>query len=242
MLSMDDLDHEGLLSTRNLRRAAILAATLLVAVGGFGAGRTTAPHAAALAAPNAIAPALPDWPGATRLESGAPVGYTHTPVGAVDAATNYQILLAGPLLTTPTKLREAEQVIYTPAARDSLMAGAEQGLVGLNTQTQLLTNATKGVPVSLICVPITYRIDSYDPAHAAVSVWWVWVVGQQGAMVPTQAWVTSFFSLEWQGDWKVADVSSVNALVPLLTQSPIQTRDLPAQMNGYQEYTHVGRQ
>ena len=237
---MSDLDREGVLSTRNLRIAAgTLAALLLVAVGVV-AGRATASGFSSSSAAVAASPRVPGWPGATRLVAGAPVGYAHSQAGAVDAATNYQILLAGPLLTTPSKYRQAEQVIYAPAARDRLMAASEQTLAGLQEQTQLLTNASKGVPVALIAVPVSYRVESYDGDHAAVSVWWVWLVGQQGAMAPIEEWVTSIVTLDWQGDWRIADDNSGTAPVPQATQTASQSKDLPDQMHGYQEYGHVG--
>jgi hypothetical protein len=236
---MGDLDREGLLSTRNLRIAAgILAALLLVATGVM-AGRSSAARSAS--GSTTVASHVPGSPGASQLVAGAPVGYAHSRAGAVDAATNYQLLLAGMLLTTPPKYREAERVIYAPAARDKLMAEAEQGLTGLQDQTQILSNASKGVPVAVIGVPITYHLDSYDGDHATVSLWWVWVVGQQGAMAPFQLWLTSVVNLTWLGDWRVEDINSANTPVPLLAQTTTDSKDLPEQMHGYQEYGHVSR-
>jgi hypothetical protein len=236
---MGDLDREGLLSTRNLRIAAgILVALVLVAVG-IAAGRSSAARSASGSTGAASSSRVPGWPGASQLVAGAPVGYAHSEAGAVDAATNYQLLLAGPLVTSPSKYREAERVIYTPAARDKLMAEAEQGLAGLQDQTQILSNASKGVPVALLSVPISYHLDSYDGDHATVSLWWVWVVGQQGAMAPFQLWLTSVVSLTWLGDWRVEDINSANTPVPLLAQTTTDSKDLPEQMHGYREYGHV---
>jgi hypothetical protein len=237
---MGDFDREGPLSTRNLRIAAgALAAFLLVAVG-IVAGRasTTGPAGSTAAAPSAH---VPGWPGASRLVAGAPVGYAHSRAGAVDAATNYQLLLAGPLLTMPTRYRQAEQVIYAPAARDRLMAGVEQTLAGLQDQMHLLSNASKGVPVALIGVPVSYQVESYDGDHATVSLWWVWVVGQQGAMAPIEEWVTSIVTLDWQGDWRIEDFNTASTPVPQATQTASQSTDLPEQMHGYQEYGHVSK-
>jgi hypothetical protein len=237
---MGDLDREGPLSTRNLRVAAgILVALLLVAVGVL-AGRTS------VTARTAGPPAVPSshmagWPGATRLEAGAPVGYAHSPAGAVDAATNYQLLLAGPLLTTPVQYREAEQVIYASVARDRLIAESDQTLTAVENQTQLISNASRGVPVALIAVPISYQVDAYDGDHATVSVWWVWVLGQQGAMAPVEEWITSVITLDWQGDWRIEDFNLGDAPVPQQTQTASQSTELPDQMHGYREYGHVRR-
>ena len=237
---MRDLDREGLLSTRNLRFAAgfLLAFVLLglgIAVGRADVTRSAPSTTAASTAQ------VPGWPGASRLVAGAPVGYAHSRAGAVDAATNYQLLLAGPLLAMPTRYRQAEQVIYAPAARDRLLAEAEQTLAGLQDQTQLLSNASKGVPVALIAVPVSYQVELYDGDHATVSLWWVWVVGQQGAMAPIQAWITSVVTLAWQGDWRIEDFNAGNAPVPQETQTASQSKDLPEQMHGYREYGHVSQ-
>jgi len=173
--------------------------------------------------------------------AGAPVGYAHSRAGAVDAATNYQLLLAGPLLTTPSKYRAAEQVIYAPAARDRLLTEAEQTLAAFQDQTHLLSNASKGVPVALLAVPVSYQVELYDGDHATVSLWWVWVLGQQGAMAPIQEWTTSVIALDWQGDWRIEDFNLGNTPVPAETQAPSSSTDLPEQMRGYQEYGHVDR-
>jgi len=55
------------------------------------------------------------WPGATRIDHGAPVGYAHTEAGAVQAATNYDALAEGDLVTDPDAYRAAYQAIVAPA-------------------------------------------------------------------------------------------------------------------------------
>jgi hypothetical protein len=237
---MGDLDREGLLSTRSLRLVAgVLAAFVLVAAGVM-AGRSsvTRPTSGGTAAAAPVVH-VPGWPGASTLVAGAPVGYAHSQAGAVDAATNYQLLLAGPLLTTPARYREVERVIYAPATRDRLMAVAERGLATLQEQTQILSNASRGVPVALIAVPVSYQVDSYDGDRATVSLWWMWVVAQQGAMAPVEEWVTSIVTLDWLGDWRIEDVSRGDVPVPQQTQAATQSKDLPDPMHGYREYGHV---
>jgi hypothetical protein len=231
---------EGLLSTRNLRFAAgFLLAFVLLAIGiVVGRAEATTPTAGgATAAPSAH---VAGWPGASRLVAGAPVGYAHSRAGAVDAATNYQRLLAGPLLAAPPKYRAAERAVYAAAARDRLMAAAEQSLVALQDQTQLLSNASKGVPVALIAVPVSYQVELYDGDHATVSLWWVWVFGQQGAMAPVEEWITSIVTLDWEGDWRIEDYGAASAPVPQATQTASQSTDLPEQMHGDREYGHAG--
>ncbi len=88
-------------------------------------------------------------------------------------------------------------------------------------------------------MPEHYQIESYDGDHATVSLWWVWVLGQQGAMAPLQEWTTSVITLDWQGDWLIADFNIGEAPVPQETQTASQSTDLPDQMHGYQEYGHV---
>ena len=144
-------------------------------------------------------------------------------------------------MATPPRYREAEREIFAPATRDRLMATTEQVLAELQETTQLLSNASKGVPVALIAVPISYHLDSYDGDHATVSLWWVWVVGQQGAMAPIQAWVSSVVTLDWLGDWRVESVDSASTPVPALTQTATESKDLPEQMHGFREYGHASR-
>jgi hypothetical protein len=158
----------------------------------------------------------------------------------VAAATNYGTVLSGPLLFDLPNLRRAERVIYAPSSQERLTAQVEHGMALWNDQTQVLTNVEKGVPLGLRSIAVAYKVESYDQERVVILVWRLWVIGEQGAMTPTQSWTTSTFTLEWQQDWKVMDLQSIPGPTPQLGQEPLQSKDLPAQLKGWQEYRHAG--
>jgi hypothetical protein len=174
------------------------------------------------------------------MELGVPVGYSRSRAGAVAAATNDGTVLSSTLLFDLPKLRAVERMIYAPASRERLMAEVEQGLAMWNNESKILTNAQKGVPLGVKSIPVAYRVESYSDDLAAIQVWRLWVVGQQGAMTATESWSTTAVTLQWQQDWKVLDLQSTPGPTPQLGQQPLEGNDLPDQLHGWQEYRHAG--
>ena len=65
--------------------------------------------------------------------------------------------------------------------------------------------ATAGATPAVKLVPIAYKVESYDPTEARVSIWAVWLIAEQGILAPQQNWITLQLSLHWlDQDWKMA--------------------------------------
>jgi hypothetical protein len=193
-----------------------------------------------------VPPANPSLPaqlaGATQVTGDVPVGYARTRDGAVAAATNYSAVLAGPLVLEPARYRAAESVIASPEAQAQVKAEGEQAIAAVDGSTRAITEAQRGVRVLVRYTPIAYRITAYDASRATVSIWGLWLVGEQGLLTPTETWSTRTVGLEWTGgDWKLADSSTVSGPTPQPGQQATLTSELPPQLTDFEEYAHASR-
>ena len=185
-------------------------------------------------------PALAAW--ASRMSGDVPVGYSHTREGMVAAATNYSAVLAGPLVLEPGRYRAAEDVIASPSARAAVRAEGEQAVAAVDESTRALTEARRGVQVVVRYTPVAYRLTAYDGNRGVVSIWALWLVGEQGLLAPTETWSTRTVVLEWTGgDWKLASSSTSAGPTPQLGQAAARAAELPPQLTDFEEYAHASR-
>ena len=232
--------HDPWAPDHQSRRPPRLLLMIVLTLGLVGAsalfGRLSAP------APSG-SPRLPaQLAGATRMNGDVPVGYAQTRGGAVAAATNFSAVLAGPLVLEPDRYRAAERVIATPSAQARVAAEGEQAITAVDGGTQAIAEARRGVRVAVRYTPIAYRVTAYDIGRATVSIWGLWMVGEQGWLAPTQTWSTRTVVLEWTGgDWKLARSSTSPGPAPQLGQEAARTAELPPQLTDFEEYAHVNR-
>jgi hypothetical protein len=180
--------------------------------------------------------------GASRMEGDVPVGYARTREGAVAAATNYSGLLAGPLILNPDRYRASERAIAAPSARARVTAEGEQAITAVNDSTQAVAEARRGGHVVVRYTPIAYRVTSYDASRATVSIWGLWLVGEEDLLAPTQTWSTRNLDLEWSGgDWRLAGSGASPGPAPQLGQQATQSPELPSQLIDFEEYQHASR-
>lgn len=222
-------------SRRPWRRVLTFATTVVAIWLSFTIGRVSVPPA--------VNPSLPaQLAGATHMNGDVPVGYARTRAGAVAAATNYSAVLAGTLVLEPARYRAAESVIASPSAQAQVRAEGEQAIAAVDDSTRAVTEAQRGVRVLVRYTPIAYRITAYDASRAAVSIWGLWLVGEQGLLTPTETWSTRTVGLEWTGgDWKLADSSTVAGPTPQAGQQATPTSELPPQLTDFEEYSHASR-
>jgi hypothetical protein len=209
----------------------------LALLAGLVAGRTTAPQQ------TVITRHVPLAPGSTQVESGVPTGYQHTAAGAVDAATNYAVAFNGPLLLDRETLQGTITAAASPDYRNDLEAQTAKALQALNSAYGVQSNARNDATPAIRLVPIAYRLESYSPVDARVSIWAVWMIAEEGILAPQQAWITTQLSLRWLGDWKLYASGSHPGPVPQPPQEavPEQSQPLaPPLTSDYQEYQHVG--
>jgi len=182
--------------SRRLGRRILAFATALIAIAlSFAVGRMSSPPATSPSLPAQLA-------GATRMNGDVPVGYPRTLAGAVAAATNYSAVLAGPLILEPARYRAAESVIASPPAQARLTAEGEQAISAVDNSTLAVARAQHGTRVLVRYTPIAYCVTAYDANRATVSIWGLWLVGEQGLLPPIETWSTRAVRLVWiSGDW-----------------------------------------
>jgi hypothetical protein len=177
------------------------------------------------------------WPGATRIESGAPVGYADTETGAVQAATNYEALEQGDLITDPAGYRAALGAVLAP---DWVNEGTDQIERTLAGAASVIAAAHSGRTVRLRDAGLGYHVDAFSPARAEVSVWGAVAFGIDGEVPATVTTHTVHYSLQWLGDWKIAgrgpDRPGPEAGPP--AGQPV-TATLPSELRSYRGYHDV---
>jgi hypothetical protein len=217
------------------RRVVNIVITLGLIASGIALGRMSVPSDDDRSVPAQAA-------GAARMNGDVPVSYARTREGMVAAATNYSAVLAGPLVLEPGRYRAAEDVIASPTARADVRAEGEQAIATVDDSTRALTEAQRGVRVVVRYTPVAYRLTAYDGNRGTVSIWALWLVGEQGLLAPTETWSTRTLGLEWiGGDWKLASSSTSAGPTPQLGQPAAQAAELPPQLTDFEEYAHASR-
>jgi hypothetical protein len=232
---MDGYEYDDIRQPRWLLiGAAVLAGGVLLAAG-FGAGRASAPNAGPARGSAASGEA---GPGPTHVVNGVPVGYAHTEAGAVAAATNFLLVVDGPLVTQPDRFRSAIDTLAAPEAREKQRKDAETSMTGLQ---YLITYAQQGRRVVFRTTPLAYHVDSYTSEAARVSIWAEGLVAVDGAISLRELWATTTLTVRWSdGDWRLTSIAAPTSAsygpAPTITQPSTETVALPPQLADYRSY------
>ena len=198
---------------------ALVAASLGVVVGRRSAAAPapatgmTGPAATA-AAPVPVPP--PTAVGPTRVVAEVPVGYAHSPQGALAAATRFGDVLASPLLLHPDAFRAAVAEMAAPQASDAMRAKTETLLSGAESVNHMLSAAAAGLPVVVDGWTLAGRVVAYTGNDATVEVLDAGVIGN-GTTPPHGLFDGGQWRLVWtpvagQGeDWRVAEIHDLSA-------------------------------
>ncbi|HXM56697.1 MAG TPA: hypothetical protein VOB72_14970 [Candidatus Dormibacteraeota bacterium] len=221
--------------------AAALAAVLLLLLG-TAIGRASAPAAGPTSSAISATP-TPAGPGPTHVVNGVPVGYAHTEAGAVAAATNFLMVVDGPLITQPDRYRSAIDTLSAPEARAKQRQNAEKDMDALQGAASLLTYAEQGRQVVFRVVPLAYHLDRYSDGGSRVSIWAEGLSAVDGVLSIRETWTTSSVTVRWIGDdWRLLGIDPPSASsegpVPLTDQPPLLSPNLPAQLKSYRSYEH----
>ena len=213
------------------------------------ASRATTPEAGTSAPATAIPQAADGervWSG--RLQDGfVPVGWAHSEAGAVGAATNYTALLSSEVLFDPAKRRAAVDAIAAPQARARMQR--ELAATARTVTAALLRGAGKGAAAALDprkmifqTIPVRYRVESYDGAHARVAIWTTGVGGYETSSLPVQeAWGVTTVALSWiDNDWKETSATVQDGPVPVADDTPpTPTPILVGEAQRFKEYHYA---
>ncbi len=214
----------------------VLAGVVLLAAG-FGVGRLSAPAAPGGGQQRATVSG-PSGPGPTRVENGVPVGYAHTPEGAVAAATNFDMVMNGPLIAQPAAFKAALSRFVAPDATGKLRAYGDSGPAAFESAMGLITYQRQGHSVMFRSMPLTYHIDAYDVATARVSIWEELLIGIDGIRPAQSTWATDVYVVKWVGDdWRLLSTDGGSAgPVPTTGQAPTQAVNTPEQLKQFKAY------
>ncbi len=178
--------------------------------------------------------------GPSRVVQGIPVGYPHTPEGAAQAAGNYLAVLGGQLALDPGQLKAALDQVAEPSARVRLEQSTTSSLQVEESLWGIQSAAQEGKHVLLMQTPIAYKVDTYTPDEATVSVWLVANVGVENRQRLVAFFGVGSATLAWlDGDWRLRNVdagSQAGDVVPASLQTPTATGGVPSKLDGFVPY------
>lgn len=176
----------------------------------------------------------PPVPSPTPAQQSSP--YPRTEAGGVDAGTAYLMALNGPRQLDPAGLEAYARQIAAPVYANQLVKDLQQGSSQLEAVYGLRTAQQNGVAVAIRPVPLAYQVRSaWNGWSTALSIWWVNFIAVDGVLSPQALYQTSDISLVWENGWRISNGGDTVA-------GPGPNGDgsqLPDQLRGYREYSHV---
>ena len=218
--------------------AVVAAAAAVALIVGAIIGRSTAPMAPAeedSAETTQIA-----GPGPTELRAGVPVGYAHTEMGAVAAATQYVAGIDAKRLFSEDARADALDVMAAPESRDELAEQMEPGFtLALEGLGQSGEEVAADPTVVARSVPTGYAVQSYSDEEAVVDVWATTIFFAEGRQALTDVWTTQRVTVGWvDGDWRLLAFSGSDGPAP--PQTPTSSTSGSAErINAFDEYVHI---
>lgn len=184
-----------------------------------GSGHVTRPDAAAPPVDQSALPSsatdAPALPGPSRIEHGAPAGFSRTREGAVAAAASF--------VTTGQALLDMDPLAAEDAVRQmAATSTADQQVADLLAKLRATRDELSGGtgPIIYRQAAVAWRVDSFSPDRARVAIWNVGVLARDGVAPPQAGWATSAFDLVWErGDWKIAGETITPGPAPILDNS-----------------------
>jgi hypothetical protein len=240
------------------RRLSLLLLALVLFSGGLVIGRSTArtdEAAPAAAQPSSVTAANPprtaDAPatGVTRADKAGPakevagvgVGWAHTREGAVAAATNYTMALAGDLVFDDTAGRKAIAVLAAPKARKAQESAWLEAARLTRAGLRLPAGAAGAGQAVMRTALLGSTVEHYDQGKARIAIWTMGLAGSERIPVAAGFGVT-VVDLEWVGgDWKQVKATSRAAPIPLAPadEVPSSANDFRQQTRQFKEYDYA---
>lgn len=186
----------------------------------------------------ALAPDAKNSSPGTELEpdrqtkvNGVPLGYPRTRAGAVEAATNFTMVMAS-VPDNPDEYIRAAETMAAPEWQTEARRLASNGLEFLVERY--------GAGGSYTFAPLRYRVDSYTEHQATVSVWGVTVASGPKVAGIEESWLTGTLDLVWtHNDWRLAGQTSMTGPTPELLQTTAEST--PADLKDFEEYGDAPR-
>ena len=149
------------------------------------------------------------------------LAFTHSPSGAADAATSYLGLLAETAAGDSPDASARVSVMTT----GSLRAELEQGLPMLARALGGRLGST-AAPAAFDGWPLGYRVTSFSPARATVSVWHLDLAVSSTLGLMTSDYATTTYEVRWLADtWRIDRASTVPGPTPPAPNAPLPAVD-----------------
>ena len=186
--------------------AMVLFGALLVAFGSPDRGKASDPPA-----DSARPPVPAGVAGPVAEQAGLPAGFAHDRAGATAAAIAYATAPQRWLYFTDDEIVAAVNAIATPVAAPRL---SEEVVTDVRSARDRLGESPGRV--WWLVRPMAWRIESFTPDEASVSVWTVTVLSAEEVAAPQCEWVTVTVDLAWiDGDWRVDGVRDTPGPTPI---------------------------
>jgi len=186
--------------------AMVVIGALLVALGSPDRGKASDSPV------DSVRPTVPvGVAGPVAEEAGLPAGFAHDRDGATAAAIAYATAPQRWLYFTDDEIVAAVEAIATPVAGPRL---SEEVVTDVRTARERLGESPGRV--WWLVRPMAWRIESFTPDEASVSVWTVTVLSAEEVAAPQCEWITVTVDLAWiEGDWRVDGVRDTPGPTPM---------------------------
>lgn len=221
--------ERSVLNDRHRNRAGFLAAGAALVLGGFLAGRMSAPQGSShppVGPPRTVSPDVSD-----SGSSGASSSFARTKDGAVAAATHSALVMSS-ASSDLAAFVDATAAIAAPSWKDDARRLAEN--------TVNFVTERYGPNGSTTFVPVRYRVSAFGVDSATVNVWGVTLAHGGDGRAIDESWVTGTIELMWtEGQWLVTGGSSEVGPTPKLLQT--EEPAAASSLAGFKDYSSVPR-
>jgi hypothetical protein len=172
-------------------------------------------------------------------ENGVPVGYQHSPQGAVAAASNYLSFLNSPtILMDQDKLQGGLAKIAAPSSQNFVKE--TESAAQTDRQAFEQAGTTQAGPMAYENPQFGYRLTSYDQKRTRVVIWGMGMFGNASNTPPQGGFGNTALDLSWaNGDWKLTNFSNEPGLVPRTGQTPTPPDQFVAQVQQFRGFRYA---
>jgi hypothetical protein len=167
-------------------------------------------------------------------ENGVPVGYQHSPQGAVAAASNYLTFLDSPTVLNESRLDAGLSQIAAPGSRVAQQEKAAYSSVREELDKTGVNHAGAAVAEGK---QLGYHLANYQDNHASVAIWSLDMFGNASNAQPQGGFQDELLDLRWSdGDWKLVARRSNNGPSPAIQGPPTAPNQFVTQVQQYRGF------
>jgi hypothetical protein len=152
-------------------------------------------------------------------ENGVPVGYQHSPQGAISAASNYLGFIDNPASLNENKLDAGLRQVAAP--RSGEFIAETKTAFNITRQALDKSGASTGGPLIDESKQLGYSLANYNGNRASVLIWGVGLTANARNIAPTASFNKYTLDLLWSNnDWKLASYTNQPGATPRVFGDP----------------------